>query len=214
MASFDVIAPFTLKAEGGLSKDSKDNASAYPSPYYFQGSKGWHTNKGITYKTFEAASKLLNIPDNYQNFIVMPQNIWAKIAKFLFWDKLHLSDLKNQSIANLMFSWFWGSGYGWRNRIKAYLKQNNIDWDKNDFKGLIRHLNKLIDKKGAKNVYNAIEETYITFLKSLNQSKFINGWLNRLKELKEYSSGFITANYGKLTTGLIFIGVGYLIYKK
>ena len=149
--------------------------------------KDWHTNKGITYKTFEAAAKNLGIDNNYTNFIVMPRAVWIKIAKKEFWDKLHLSDLKNQSIANLMFSWLWGSGYSWRDRMIKFLKSYNITWTKNDFKGLIKHLNFLTDKYSAKTIYKALDKQYRLYLISLNQSKFIKGWLKRLDDLFTYN---------------------------
>jgi len=187
MASFDAIVSFTLDKEAGLSRDPDDNAADYPSPYTFNGHKDWHTNKGITYKTFEAAAKNLGIDNNYTNFIVMPRAVWIKIAKKEFWDKLHLSDLKNQSIANLMFSWLWGSGYSWRDRMIKFLKSYNITWTKNDFKGLIKHLNFLTDKYSAKTIYKALDKQYRLYLISLNQSKFIKGWLKRLDDLFTYN---------------------------
>lgn len=213
MANFDLIVPFTLEKEGGLSKDKNDSASAYPSPYYFNGTKDWHTNKGITYKTFEKAAAALNIDNNFTNFIVMPKPVWTKIAKSLFWDKLHLDHLKNQAIANILFSWFWGSGYNFRNRLKKYLAANNITWDKNDFKALIKHLNYLINKKGAKSVYNAIESEYIDYLKSLNQNYYLVGWLNRLKELRTFSKQYLSGKKG-IVTGVIIFSLAYLAYNK
>lgn len=212
MANFDLIVPFTLEKEAGLSNDPNDNASSYPSPYYFNGSNNWHTNKGITYKTFEKASEELNFENNFQNFIVMPKNIWSKIAKKLFWDKLNLDKLNNQGIANILFSWFWGSGYNWRNRIKNYLAENKINWNKNDFKALIKHLNHLVKVKGSKSVYNAIEKQYIAYLKSLNQSYYIVGWLNRLKDLREISSKYLN-NKKILVTGLVLLSLAYIINK-
>lgn len=214
MASFDAIVNFTLDKEAGLSRDPGDNAAKYPSPYTFQGFKDWHTNKGITYKTFEAAAKDLGIDNNYTNFIVMPRSIWYKIAKKLFWDKLNLSDLKNQSIANLMFSWFWGSGYSWRNRMVNFLKSYNITWDKNDFKALVRNLNYLSDKYSPKTFYKELDKQYRLYLISL-KSKYENAWLKRLDELFELNYNdllkFASNNKGKLITASILFTAAYII---
>jgi len=215
MANFDHIVNFTLSKEGGLSNDPDDNAASYPSPYYFQGSNKWHTNKGITYKTFETAAKNGGFNNNFNNFIVMPRAIWYKIAKKEYWDKLNLDDLKSQSIANLLFSWFWGSGYNWRNRMIKLFKSYNINWNKNDFNALINNLNTLIDKYGAKTIYKAIDKTYRLYLISLNKSKFINGWLDRLDDLFVLNYNdlikFAKSNKGKLITGLAFITAAYII---
>ena len=215
MASFDAIVNFTLAKEAGLSRDPDDNAAKNPSPYFFNGYKDWHTNKGITYKTFEAASKIVDFDNNYNNFIVMPRNIWYKIAKKLFWDQLHLDDLNNQSIANLLFSWFWGSGYAWRNRMIKFFKRYNITWNKNDFKALIKHLNKLIGKYGAKDIYKALDKEYRSFLYSLNQPKFIKGWLNRLDDLYDLNINdllkFASKNKGSIAIGLALLTTAYLL---
>jgi len=215
MASFDAIVNFTLDKEGGLSRDPDDNAADYPAPYYFNGQKGWHTNKGITYKTFEAASKAIGFDNNYNNFIVMPRNIWYKIAKKFYWDKLHLDDLNNQSIANLMFSWIWGSGYAFKDRLIKFFKQYNINWDKSNFKALVSNLNKLINKYGARDIYKQLDATYRSFLKSLNQPKFLNGWLNRLDDLYEFNLNdllkFASKNKGSIFIGLALLTTGYLL---
>ena len=214
MADFDNIINFTLAAEGGLSNDPDDNAAKYPSPYFFLGKNNYHTNKGITYKTFEAAAKLLDIENNFTNFIVMPKNVWAKIAKNVFWDRLNLDKLNNQAIANLLFSWFWGSGYNFRNRIKKYLSSNNIDWNINEVKKLPSLLNILIKKKGANSVYNSIEQTYKQYLISLNQNKFIKGWLKRLQDLKEINLNYLSSKKNILIPVSIVLFLGYLYSKK
>mgnify|MGYP003382021304 CR=1 FL=1 len=215
MASFDAIVNFTLAKEAGLSNDPDDNAANYPSPYYFNGQKNWHTNKGVTYKTFETASKNIGFANTYNNFIAMPRAVWYKIAKKLYWDKLHLDDLSNQSIANLMFSWIWGSGYSWRDRLVKVFKKYSIIWDKNNFKALINNLNKLIAKYGARDIYKLLDKEYRSFLHSLNQPKFINGWLNRLDELYELNINdllkFASKNKGSILLGIGLITASYLL---
>lgn len=215
MASFDQIVNFTLSKEGGLSRDPDDSASNYPSPYYFNGQNGWHTNKGITYKTFEAASKIIGFDNNYNNFIVMPRSIWYKIAKKLFWDKLNLDQLKNQSIANLLFSWFWGSGFNWRNRMIKFLKSYNIKWDKNNFKALTNNLNRLIDIYGPKIIYNGLDKEYRLYLKSLNKPKFIDGWLDRLDDLYDLNLNdllkFASKNKGSIILGFSLVTFAYIL---
>ena len=187
MADIKAIIPFTYKWEGGLSRATTDTASKNPSPYEYKGVKGWHTNKGITYPVFKEGSKTLGYEDNAQNFLTMPEDIWLKIAKNKFWDVLKLDTVKSQAVANLMFSWIWGSGYAWRNRMVNYLKTKGIDWNKNDFSALAKNLNSLTDKEGEKKIFDELVEQKKQFLLSLNQPANEKGWLRRLDDLKNYS---------------------------
>jgi len=140
----------------------------------------------------------------------MPAEIWMKIAKNLFWDHLNLDAVKSQAIANLMFSWTWASGYGWRGRVQRYLKAKNIAWEQKDLKGLAAKLNELTDKQGEQKISDEMFEQYRQFYKSLNQPVYIKGWLNRLEDLKKYSDTFITfvkKNEGSIG-GILLFGLG------
>jgi len=128
MADIKYIIPFTYKWEGGLSNAKTDSASANPSPYIYKGVGGWHTNKGVTYPVFKAGASKYGYADTSDNFLTMPEDIWLKIAKGGFWDKLNLDTLKSQAVANVLFSWQWGSGYGWITRVSDYLKSKGINW--------------------------------------------------------------------------------------
>jgi len=194
MANINKIIEHTKKWEGTLSNATTDTASKYPSPYIYKGQSGWHTNRGITYATFENASKRLGFANNEKNFIYMPDEIWLKIAKNLFWDKLYLDNMKSQALANLMFSWTWASGYGWNNRVQRYFTSKNIEWIKNDYKALPINFNALVDKYGEKKIFDELFEQYKKFYISLNQPANIKGWLNRADDLKKFSEAFIIIN--------------------
>lgn len=187
MADIQKIIPFTYKWEGGLSRSINDTASKNPSPYSYKGVGGWHTNKGITYPVFKENAPLLHYEDNSENFLTMPSEIWLKIAKVKYWDILHLDNIKSQAVANIMFSWMWGSGYGWRPRIQRFLKTKGINWPITDFKGLVNHLNALTNEKGERVFFDELVQQKKEFLISLNQPVFEKGWLNRLSDLQTYS---------------------------
>lgn len=195
MAQIEEIIPFTYKWEGGLSRATTDKASKNPSPYVHAGVKGWHTNKGITYSTFKSLAPKLGYQDTATNFLTMPENIWLKIAKNGYWDVINLDALESQAIANLMFSWIWGSGYAWRNRVQNYLKSKGISWSISDLKGLSAKLNELSNKQGEKKTFDELVEQKKQFLLSLGQPANEKGWLNRLEDLKKYSYTF----FGKTT---------------
>lgn len=239
MAEIKYIIPFTYKWEGGLSRDPADKASVTPSPYEYKGQKGWHTNKGVTYAAFKSNAAKLGYQDTAQNFLTMPEDIWLKIAKGSYWDRLNLDSLKSQAVANIMFSWQWGSGYAWIRRVSEYLKSKGINWtggtykDKKliiapDFKTISDKLNELIDKQGEQKTFDELAEQKKQFLISLNQPKYTKGWLNRLDDLKKYSYtllGSITSQVSNaatnatevvkknpLKTALIAAGVTIIIY--
>lgn len=191
MAQIKYIIPFTYKWEGGLSKATTDTASKNPSPYTYKGQTGWHTNKGVTYGSFKSLSPKLGYKDTADNFINMPEDIWLKIAKNGYWDVINLDAVKSQAIANLMFSWQWGSGYSWRNRIQKYLESKGINWSVSDLQGLPNKLNQLSDKQGEKKTFDELVEQKKQFLLSLGQPANEKGWLNRLEDLRKYSYGLI-----------------------
>jgi len=218
MANIQSIIGLTKKEEGGLSKAKTDTASKYPSPYEYNGSYGWHTNRGVTYQAFKSLSSKLGYIDNRENFINMPDSIWLKIAKNGYWDTVNLDQMKSQALANLFFSWQWGAGFGWRNRIKRYLKTKNIEWSINNLKGLPDLINDLVSKEGEKKILDELIEQYKEFYISLNQPANIKGWLNRAERLKNYAYtllGEVKENskiLPLLVAGLII--TGYFIVKK
>jgi hypothetical protein len=218
MANIQSIIGLTKKEEGGLSKAKTDTASKYPSPYEYNGSYGWHTNRGVTYQAFKSLSSKLGFIDNRENFINMPDYIWLKIAKNGYWDTVNLDQMKSQALANLFFSWQWGAGFGWRNRIKRYLKTKNIEWSINNLKGLPDFINDLVSKEGEKKILDELIEQYKEFYISLNQPANIKGWLNRAERLKNYAYtllGEVKENskiLPLLVAGLII--TGYFIVKK
>lgn len=225
MAKIDLIIPHTLKWEGGLSRATTDSASKNPSPYIYKNVYGWHTNRGITYQTFSEGSKLLGYENNLNNFIFMPDYVWLKIAKKMFWDPLKLDDLQSQALANLFFSWSWAGGSGYKHRTNVYLRSKGIAWNYKDPSTLAEALNTLIKKVGEKRAFNDLLNQYKEFYLGMPESSnpkteahpegvYTKGWLNRLDDLKNFSSTFI----GKTVLGaggLIFLGlVGFFLYRK
>lgn len=210
MADIKYIIPFTKGWEGGLSNDKNDRASENPSPYEHKGQMGWHTNKGVTYAAFKSNAPKLGYQDTASNFLVMPDDVWLKIAKQKYWDVVGLDSVKSQAVANVMFSWQWGSGYAWVPRVSKYLNSKGIKWNGGkwvgstikldpDFKQITSNLNLLIDKQGEKQTFDDLANQKKEFLLSLKGTKanpvtdkypqgvYTNGWMNRLKDLQTYS---------------------------
>lgn len=217
-ANFTEIDDFTEGWEGGLTDDLDDNASVDPVPGTYtkmmrgkmKTSNHWHTNKGVTWATFKSNAKLLGYNPTPDLFFAMPKNIWLAIAKKRYWDPIALDQYKSQAIANLMFSWQWGSGYSWRLRVQRYLKSRNIAWafNKNyvaaDYASLAKHFNTLA-AKDEKNTFLQLIEQKKQFLQSLaDWPKYGKGWSNRLDDLKNKSLKFITENKAAAGGGAFF----------
>lgn len=218
MASIQSIIGLTKKEEGGLSRAKTDTASKNPSPYEHNGFSDWHTNRGVTYKAFKSLSSELGYANNKENFIFMPDSVWLKIAKNGYWDTVNLDQMNSQALANLFFSWQWGAGFGWRNRIKRYLDTKNINWSISELKKLPLLINDLVKKEGEKKILDELIEQYKQFYISLNQPANIKGWLNRAERLKKYAYTLLenvkenSKILPLLVTGLII--TGYFIVKK
>jgi hypothetical protein len=221
MANFNDIKGLTLKWEGGLSKATTDTASRNPSPYVHKGVTGWHTNKGVTYSTFVSASKKLGFENNANNFINMPDAIWNKIAKGLYWDNLNLDQLKSNGVAFQLFSWNWGAGTGWFPRIKRFLTSKGIEWNGKS-STLSDSMNKLIEKQGEKKTIADLDIQQKEYYTSLNQPANIKGWINRIKDTTSYAVSYIgniynenkTAFNTSIVLGFVLLGAAYFTYKK
>jgi lysozyme family protein len=108
MADYRQITGWIRKWEGGLSKSKSDYFSKFPVP---DGS-GYHTNKGITWKTFETLAPKLGYIATPQLFYAMPDDIWGKIFKYGYWDVIHGDQITSQAIAETLVDWAWASGAG------------------------------------------------------------------------------------------------------
>lgn len=213
MANISSIIGLTKTEEGGLSRAQTDNARFYPSPYEYDGKTGWHTNRGVTYKTFEALAPSLGYTNNRENFINMPDSIWLKIAKNGYWDIINLDAMNSQALANLFFSWQWAAGYGWRNRIKRYLATKNIDWSINNLKGLPTIINSIVEKEGEKNILDELIDQYKEFYISLDQPANIRGWLSRVDRLKDYAYTLLGKTLNNKSSLLPILIIGFFVFR-
>lgn len=120
------LVPFIQKWEGGLSRDPSDRASAYPAPWTYQGKTGWHTNKGITYETFEGNAQRLGYEPTADNFFSMPDELWLKILKGAFMKAFPLDKISHlPRIQAVIITWAWGSGvYGAEVRLANFQRDH------------------------------------------------------------------------------------------
>lgn len=198
MANSTKIVPFILKWEGGLSKNPADTAALYPVP---DGS-GYHTNKGITWRTW--SGKYGTSDESIKRFYAMSQTDWNTIFKPLFWDALQLDKVNSQRIADVLANWAWGSGPG--AAAKAIQKIVGVTAD-----GVIGPQTiKAINAAPEQQTFDKLKAANVAFFNQLVQqpqySDFKKGWFNRLDDLYN--------NYiKKIAPGAIMLlGVVFLSY--
>lgn len=180
-----------LKWEGGLSKDPKDPAAAFPVP---DGS-GFHTNKGITWKTFSGNAARWGYAGTVANFKEMPNDVWLKIYQHGFWNSVKGDLIDSQAIAEFMADWAWGSGpQPASKRLQMYLNSqgNNLGLDGKIGPVTLGILNKLVKTKGERVVFEDLDRYKRDYLKRLRGfPRFGKGWFNRMDDFKNYALSII-----------------------
>lgn len=183
------LSVFIKKWEGGASRDTKDTASSYPAPWSYKGQTGWHTVKGVTYKTFEANAKKLGYAVTSENFFNMPDDIWYKILK-----EVYVSGFPIDRIAHLpriqavIITWAWGSGVGGaETRLARFQREVMGINDSNITKSEIvdnfkKHINPLNEKEWFNKLCDRRAED---FKKMSSYAVHGTGWMNRLNDFRK-----------------------------
>lgn len=165
MAKAELLKPFILRWEGGFVDDPLDRGGA--------------TNKGITIGTFRnfygkdaTVEQLKNITDEQ----------WLHIFKSGYWDKWKADDIENQSIANIVVDWAWGSGAA--TSIKQVQKILGVAVD-----GIVGDDTlTAINIAGQHSLFVKIHNRRIEFVENIvkrdpSQARFLKGWKNRINSL-------------------------------
>lgn len=170
MAKIELLAPKILKWEGGFVNHPND--------------KGGATNKGITIGTYTHYRKLkgLSAP-SVADLKNISNDEWMDILKTLYWDKWKADNINNQSIANLVVDWYWGSGvYG----IKYPQQVLGVTAD-----GIVgpKTLGAINDYPNQKELFQKIWDRRKKHFEDIvrnnpSQKVFLKGWLNRLNDYR------------------------------
>ena len=160
MADINKFFPKVMKWEGGYVNDPADS--------------GGRTKYGVTEKTWIAFGGKKDIKD------ITEQDAMA-VMKSLFWDKCKGDLIENQSLAELVVDWFWGSGYS---GIKAMQRALNLNPDGVIGPATLEKLNSNPELNHA-----IIKRSRIDFInyiceKMPQNMKFKKGWLNRINSYR------------------------------
>lgn len=136
------------------------------------------TNSGVTLETYQL---FYGKDKNCSHLRKMTEEEWDNIFINGFWNKWKADSINSQAIANLLVDWHWGSGiYGikYPQRVLG-VKDDGIVGSKtlaaiNDYPNQEELFNKL---------WNRRKQHFEQIAKG-NKQKFLNGWINRLKDFK------------------------------
>lgn len=194
VSNVEKLSPIVAKWEGGYVDDPAD--------------KGGATKMGVTI----GAWKLMGYDKNGDGIItkadikLLDTKDFALILK-KYWNKWNADNIANQSIANILVDWYWGSG-----KWGIVIPQRDLLGLGTDSDGVVGPttlglLNDMIQKdpKGTfdkifalriKFLHNIVASSVTTYEKKLGRkatekekmkntnARFLKGWLNRLNDFK------------------------------
>lgn len=164
-----LLAPVVSKWEGGYVNDPTDRGGA--------------TNMGITLTTWKHVGYdknndgLINATD-----IKLINKDDFKLVLRKYWDKWDADKIKNQSIANILVDWYWGSG-----KWGIVLPQRLLGLKEDGIAG--PKTIAAVNAQNPKDFHAKLFAIRTQFLNNIvkndpSQKKFIKGWLNRLNDFK------------------------------
>lgn len=190
MADYRLLIPFILKWEGGYSKHKAD-AAAKGIPIELN---GIHTNKGITWQTYQGNSQRLfgKLPTP-EGFLNLTDEEWGIIFKNLYWNYTRADEFISQKLAHAVVDFLWGSGYVHPTYILQKLLNTyygfNLKLDGIVGNMTMKAINSVDNQEQLYTLYMMERVLYIQAIVRNNQSQqvFEQGWLNRLFDLVKYN---------------------------
>ena len=169
MAQIELLAKIILVWEGHFVNDPTDRGGA--------------TNCGVTLSTWRSQGYDKNgdgIIDVKDLMMLTKQDVINILE--IYWNKWQGDKIQNQSVANILVDWVWGSGI-WG--IKIPQRVLNVTADGIVGKQTIAVLNDVNQEK----FFNQIKIERMKFLNNIvlknpSQERFIKGWTNRLDSFK------------------------------
>ena len=176
MAKVELLAPFILRWEGGFVDDPDDLGGA--------------TNMGVTISTWRQIGYDKDGDgdiDVCDLKLLTRDDVINRVLKPHYWDRWKADSIKNQSVANILVDWVWGSGL---HGIK--IPQQVLGVKADSIVGPLT-LKALNDYPDQEELFLKIKAARIAFIEDIclkrpQNNKFKKGWLNRLNDIK-YNNG-------------------------
>lgn len=181
--NLDKYLEFVARWEGKYGRSMEDSASKYFCPTPHTDGKRYHTSHGITYQTWVNAYGT----DNDKEFYSMPSDMWFKIFKGRFWDKVQGDKLPfNIAVLTTEFAWMSGVSVGGKQLQSALRKLgHNIEVD-----GQIgNQTTAAVKNTDTKLLFDEMIKVRRQFYEQIavgKNAKWKKGWLNRLEAVKVF----------------------------
>ena len=136
---------------------------------------------GVTIATFTAYRKRLGYTKTtVEDLKNIDFETWRHLLKSTFWDKWKADQIKNQSLANLVVDWYWGSGiWGIKNPQQCLgVANDGIVGQKT-----IDAINSADQEAIYRKIWKRRRDFYYGIVANKpTQKAFLKGWLNRLND--------------------------------
>jgi lysozyme family protein len=166
-SKIEKLAPIVAKWEGGYVNDPDD--------------KGGATNMGVTLATWKLVGYDKDNDgdiDSADIRLLTKEDFKAVLQKY--WNKWRADEIKNQSVANILVDWYWGSG-----KWGIVIPQRILGIVQDGVVGpkTIAALN-AVDQEQLFEAILAARDKFLDDIvkKKPSQKKFIKGWKNRLAD--------------------------------
>jgi len=184
------------KYEGGLTGDPRDPASKNPSPCgKDKHGDPYHTNKGVTWTSFNALAPVLGYKVDCATFMAMSDDVWIKIFKHGYWNPVQLDSIKSNGLAYLLADFSWGSGPGYVKPFLNHFLLSHYNITAIDTVSQNNALNGLTAKNEV-DVIQKISAARLESFKSMEGGKLFEiygaGWTNRLNGLTALAMNSLT----------------------
>jgi len=170
MAKVELFTPKILAYEGGFVDDPTDRGGA--------------TNMGVTLATWKKVGydKDGDGDIDADDIRLLSKADAIAVLKLNYWNRWKADQINNQSLAEILVDWLWGSGK-WGIVIPQRLLKVPED-------GIVGPSTLYaVNSSNQRGLHAAIFQARVTFIRDLvnnhpEQMKFFNGWMNRLNQFK------------------------------